>query len=519
MGNKSSNRYFSIVSAIIAFIFSFSVSTFLVYYYAKLIRDKQKSDMINCSDNLNAQIYDSVMNSFSKVISVSEITKGVKNPERIPAPQLDGIMQNTEIFCIVFAPNNVISNTYPRMYESEIGGMEINTFFERKNSKIDERRIAAPGIVPPFKFPESNIRAMASYIPVFINEEDGPVFWGTVAALVPYPEIFDNVSFNVAYERQISCRISVMDEYTGEIFPFMQTVGPFSNEIKRDNISTTKYYFTTPIQIDMIPLETFYQSKFFILLILSGIFICLVVTMGVYSITNSFRRRQELAFYKVQARLVDVQSHVITSLSSLVENRDSDTGAHIIRTSNIVYMLATEAKKAGLYPEILTDEYCEILKNAAPMHDIGKISVPDNILKKPAKLTDEEYDVLKKHTVEGYMIIRSILGPVQSEDLVIASQEIAVAHHERWDGSGYPYGLAGDQIPLCARIMALADVFDALTSPRCYKAPFTLDEALELIKKESGTHFDPKLTEIFLQNKEKLRPMAEEAAKQIINTH
>lgn len=515
----TSSKYFSILSATIAFILSFAVSGFFIHYYIKLVRDKQKSDMINCSDNLNAQIYDSIMNSFSKVMSVAEITKGLVIPERIPEPQLEGIMHNTEIFCIVFAPNNEISYIYPKEYDKNFIGMDINDFFDNDIPIVTNKRIGAPSIKEPFQLPKVHDRAMASYIPVFINGENEPEFWGTVAVLVSYPEIFDKVSMRIAEDRQISCRVSVLNEYTGEIYPFLQTKGPFPNGFLKDKLSTSKYYFTTPIQIDMIPMVRFYQSKAFYIFILSAVFISLLITVGVYSITNSIRRKQELEFYKVQARLVDIQSHVINSLSSLVENRDSDTGAHILRTSYYVYMLATEAKKAGLYPDLLTSEYCEMLKNAAPMHDIGKISVSDAVLKKPAKLTPEEFEQIKKHTIEGYKIIQNILGPVQTEEFIKISQNIAVAHHEKWDGTGYPYGLAGEKIPLSARIMALADVFDALTSPRCYKPPFSFEEAIEIIKEGSGSHFDPQLTEIFLQNQDKLRPMAAEAAKNLIITH
>jgi len=514
-----SSKYFPIVSAIIACFFSLLVSAFFIHYYVRLVRDKQKSDMINCSDNINAQIYDSVMNSFSKVMSVSEMTKGIRVPERIPVPQLEGVMHNTDVFCIVFAPDNVISSVYPKEYGENAIGMDISTFFEKDASKITNKRISGPALEGPFQLPKSHIRAMASYIPVYFNGDKEPVFWGTVAVLVPYPEIFHGVNLRIAEDRHISLRVSILDEYTGEIYPFLQTIGPFPNEFVKDKLSTTKYYFTTPIQIDMVPQFRFYQSKTYVFFVISAVIISLLITAGVYSITNSFRRKQELEYYKVQARLVDVQSHVINSLSSLVENRDSDTGAHILRTSYYVYMIVKEAQKAGLYPEILTDEYCEMIKSAAPMHDIGKISVPDAVLKKPAKLNEEEFEQIKKHTVEGFEIIRSILGPVQTEEFITITQNIAVGHHEKWNGTGYPYGLAGEDIPLCARIMAIADVFDALTSPRCYKPPFSFEEAIEIIRNDSGTHFDPQLAEIFLQNQDRLRPMAAEAAKNVISIH
>lgn len=202
---------------------------------------------------------------------------------------------------------------------------------------------------------------------------------------------------------------------------------------------------------------------------------------------------------EVQHRtIIEIQNNTIISLSNLVENRDSDTGEHVRRTSAYVNLIALKAKVNGLYPEILTDDFIELATKAAPMHDIGKIVVPDHILKKPGKLTPEEFEEIKKHTTEGGRIIQEILGNNEDQASVQMTKDIATSHHERWDGTGYPAGLKGEEIPLAARIMAIADVFDALVSPRCYKQSFSIEKAMQIIREESGTHFDPKLAELFL---------------------
>jgi len=214
---------------------------------------------------------------------------------------------------------------------------------------------------------------------------------------------------------------------------------------------------------------------------------------------------EEKKLYQIQDKLLQIQEHTIFSLSNLVENRDSDTGNHVRRTSNYVALIAKKAQEGGYNSEILTDPYIEILRKAAPMHDIGKIIVPDSVLKKEGKLTPEEFEQIKRHTTEGGRIIQEIIGPVQTKEYTQIAVEIATSHHERWDGKGYPHGLSGENIPLSARIMALADVFDALTTVRCYKSQMPFSQAIEIIEAGKGTQFDPTLTDIFLQNKSELQ--------------
>ncbi len=209
-------------------------------------------------------------------------------------------------------------------------------------------------------------------------------------------------------------------------------------------------------------------------------------------------------------RIIDIQNNTIISLSNLVENRDSDTGEHIRRTSAYVNLLANKAREADYHSDILTPDYIALCTRAAPMHDIGKIVVSDLILKKGSKLNTGEYEEMKCHTTEGGRIIREILGASEDTEYVKIAEEIATSHHEKWNGCGYPHQLKGEDIPLSARIMAIADVFDALVSPRCYKEPFSLEQSLKIIKESSGSHFDPVLTEIFLKNRKEIEKIMEE---------
>lgn len=204
-----------------------------------------------------------------------------------------------------------------------------------------------------------------------------------------------------------------------------------------------------------------------------------------------------------QKRVTQIQMHITSGLANLIESRDTETGGHVVRTRKYVEILAQDSKAEGVYADILTEEYIALLVELAPMHDVGKILVSDKILCKQGKLTIEEYEEMKKHAKYGGHVVSDVLQGVTEEKYISFASDIATYHHERWDGKGYPYGLKEEEIPLCARMMALADVFDALVSKRCYKDPIPTDEAFKIIKNESGTHFDPKLVDVFLKHKEK----------------
>ena len=201
-----------------------------------------------------------------------------------------------------------------------------------------------------------------------------------------------------------------------------------------------------------------------------------------------------------QKRISSMQSHMISGLANLIENRDTETGEHILRTSLFVKVLAERAREAGYCKDTIDDHFISLLTTLAPMHDIGKIIVPDRILKKPGRLTPDEYEIMKKHAEFGGNVVREVLNGITDEEYLKFASDIATYHHERWDGAGYPQGLKEDNIPLCARIMALADCFDALISKRCYKEAYSKEEALSIIKEELGTHFDPVLAQILLDH-------------------
>ena len=193
-----------------------------------------------------------------------------------------------------------------------------------------------------------------------------------------------------------------------------------------------------------------------------------------------------------------LQSGLIIVLADMVENRDESTGDHVRKTAAYTRVIMESMKKKGYHTDILTDEYMDDVERSAPLHDVGKIQIPDAILNKPGKLTDMEYDIMKTHTTRGRVIIEQVIKSLPNSDYLEEAKNIAGGHHEKWNGTGYPQGLAGEDIPLSARIMAVADVFDALVSERCYKRAFTFDEAMNIIKKDAGTHFDPQVAEAFI---------------------
>lgn len=194
----------------------------------------------------------------------------------------------------------------------------------------------------------------------------------------------------------------------------------------------------------------------------------------------------------------EMQFNIITMMADIVENRDDNTGGHIKRTAKYVEIIADELKKRGEYSDILTEKYISDMVVAAPLHDIGKIHISDVILNKPGRLTDDEFEIMKTHTTAGEKLLihaKDELGESSYLDMAI---EMAAYHHEWWNGKGYPYNIKGNEIPLCARIMAVADVFDALTAKRCYKNAMPIEKAVSIICEETGTHFDPIVAEAFL---------------------
>lgn len=207
-------------------------------------------------------------------------------------------------------------------------------------------------------------------------------------------------------------------------------------------------------------------------------------------------------------RISQIQEQVIMAMATLIETRDNSTGKHVKNTKTYVKMIAQELKARNIYADILTDDYIMNVYKAAPLHDVGKIKISDAILRKPGKLTEEEYNSMKLHSVYGREIINEIIGGVEDPEYVKIAEDIAMYHHERWDGTGYPIGLKGEDIPLCARIMALADVFDALYEERCYKEPIRpVFKIMQTLMEGRGTQFDPLITDVFVSLEQEIKEL------------
>lgn len=197
-------------------------------------------------------------------------------------------------------------------------------------------------------------------------------------------------------------------------------------------------------------------------------------------------------------------NEMIMGFATLVENKDDNTGGHIRRTSAYAELIAGTLRKNRKYKTVMTRDYLRNLIKAAPMHDIGKIGVSDEILQKPGKLTADEFEKMKEHTVNGGRIIKDTFGHLLEVEYESMAYQVARYHHEKWNGNGYPDGLAGEDIPLCARIMAVADVFDAVSSRRCYREAMPLEECYRIIENGRGTDFDPDVVDAFMSEREKI---------------
>ncbi|MBQ2184188.1 MAG: HD domain-containing protein, partial [Lachnospiraceae bacterium] len=216
---------------------------------------------------------------------------------------------------------------------------------------------------------------------------------------------------------------------------------------------------------------------------------------------------------KKSEEIAKMQNGLIYIMADLVESRDKSTGDHIKKTTAYVELLLRKLKEKGYFTDILTDEYIYEVANSAPLHDVGKIKVSDLVLNKPGRLDNEEFEKMKMHTKEGGKIIENAMKISSTSDYLKEAENIALYHHEKYDGSGYPFGLKGDEIPLSARIMAVSDVFDALVSARVYKPGMKFEDAMNIIKEGSGKHFDPIVAKVFVECEDEVRKIAEEHKK------
>ena len=250
-------------------------------------------------------------------------------------------------------------------------------------------------------------------------------------------------------------------------------------------------------------------------------------TWVIIAVRQTAKRRKELEQMKVlleekvkeqtsqivaqSKKMEAMQWNAIESMAALIEDRDGNTGEHVKNTRKYVNMIARELQRENVYSDVINDEFIDTITAVAPLHDVGKIRISDTILNKPGRFTDEEYEIMKTHSSLGGQVVRNILGEDADPYLLENAQNMATYHHERWDGKGYPEGKKGEEIPLCSRIMSVADVFDALVSKRVYKDAFSIDSAYDEITKCSGTQFEPCIVDAMV----KIRPEVEEYLRKI----
>ncbi len=252
------------------------------------------------------------------------------------------------------------------------------------------------------------------------------------------------------------------------------------------------------VETPVLNLELFYAVPR--CLIMLGIIPVLThITVVMDSQTKKLLESQENNL-RLSREQQEIQQKIIFSLSNIIESRDQITGDHIRNTSEYVSFLTKKLRERGEFRDVLTPEYAELSVKAAPLHDVGKIEVSDSILCKPGRLTPEEFERIKVHTIYGKDIMQEIIGDIKDSDYLEIATEMAYGHHERYGGGGYPLGLKGGDIPLCARIMAVADVLDALLSKRQYKDAYSLDKAREIMSAEYGKQFDPVVLSALLDN-------------------
>ena len=308
-----------------------------------------------------------------------------------------------------------------------------------------------------------------------------------------------------------------VDSYAGRYIQIKNTALKWLEDFKRDE-SKNRVYYEADDKIYLITISYLYDGKH---------------TVGYQFLitddTDSRKYMKLLSNYNDQLsaevtekteHIVQMHNRLILGMATMVESRDNSTGGHIRRTSDVVRVLIDEIRKDTsdkknmlmlFGREGLTEEFCRNVIQAAPMHDLGKIAVDDAVLRKPGRFTPEEYEKMKAHAAEGARIVDSILEGTDNESFHRVARNVAHYHHERLDGSGYPEGLKGDEIPIEARIMAIADVYDALVSKRVYKDSFSFEEADKIMMDSFGKHFDMRLEKYYVSAK----PLLEEYYKKM----
>jgi len=217
-------------------------------------------------------------------------------------------------------------------------------------------------------------------------------------------------------------------------------------------------------------------------------------------VTKPFNPAELIMRVKTGERIIGVETRdmAIFAMAKLAESRDAETGAHLERVRTYCRRLAEQLHQSQTFPDDIDEQFVELIYQTSPLHDIGKVAIPDCVLLKSGQLIPREYEIMMQHTLAGAATLQAALDEYPNARFLQMARDIALTHHERFDGKGYPHGLAGDDIPLCGRIVAVADVYDALTSKRVYKDAYGHDVARSIIVKDSGAHFDPRVVEAFL---------------------
>jgi len=223
-------------------------------------------------------------------------------------------------------------------------------------------------------------------------------------------------------------------------------------------------------------------------------------------ITKPFDPEELQIRLRTANRIVSLESRnvIIFALAKLAESRDPETGAHLERMREYSRLLAEDLSRQPKYADVVDADYVRTIYLTSPLHDIGKVGIPDHVLLKPGRLTPEEFEIMKQHALVGFHTLDAAVREQPEAAYLRFARDIACSHHEKYDGSGYPYGLKGDDIPLCGRIVAVADVYDALTTARVYKEAFSHEKACQIIREGSGAHFDPDIVDAFFRHEEEI---------------
>ena len=302
-----------------------------------------------------------------------------------------------------------------------------------------------------------------------------------------------------------------VDSYAGRHLLIKNTFLKWLDDFKRDE-TKDRFYYESGDRIYLVTISHLYDGKHRV-----------GYQFFITDDTDSRKYMKLLSNYNDQLskevaekteNIVAMHNRLLLGMATMVESRDNSTGGHIRRTSDVIRILIDEIKKDSVSDkknmlllfgrEGLTEEFCDDIVRAAPMHDLGKIAVPDAILTKPGKFTPEEYEKMKTHAAEGARIVDSILEGIEDTSFHKVAVNVAHYHHERWDGSGYPEKLKGEEIPIEARIMAIADVYDALVSKRVYKDEFSFEEADKIMMESMGKHFDKRLEKYYVAARPRL---------------